>query len=73
MVDGYLAAAWGLLLFSESSPTPIAEELIVMGGRPCNCRSEGSPAYGTGYSGREIVITGLRGIASTEGIVIQAE
>jgi CDP-diacylglycerol--glycerol-3-phosphate 3-phosphatidyltransferase len=72
-LDGYLARRMGVVTVFGKFLDPIADKLIVMAAMIMILPFGRVPAWMVlVILGREIVITGLRGIASSEGIVIQA-
>lgn len=72
-LDGYLARRMGIVTVFGKFLDPIADKLIVMAALIMILPYERVPAWMVlVILGREIIITGLRGIASTEGIVISA-
>ena len=72
-LDGYLARRMGIVTVFGKFLDPIADKLIVMAALIMILPFNRVPAWMVlVILGREIIITGLRGIASTEGIVIQA-
>ncbi len=72
-LDGYLARRMGIVTVFGKFLDPIADKLIVMAAMIMILPFDRVPAWMVlVILGREIVITGLRGIASSEGIVIQA-
>ncbi|MBW4055124.1 MAG: CDP-diacylglycerol--glycerol-3-phosphate 3-phosphatidyltransferase [Proteobacteria bacterium] len=72
-LDGYLARKMGIVTIFGKFLDPIADKLIVMTVLIMILPFDRVPAWMVLIIlGREIIITGLRGIASTEGIVIQA-
>ncbi len=72
-LDGYLARRMGIVTVFGKFLDPIADKLIVMAALIMILPFDRVPAWMVlVILGREIVITGLRGIASSEGIVIQA-
>lgn len=72
-LDGYLARRMGIVTVFGKFLDPIADKLIVMASLIMILPFGRVPAWMVlVILGREIIITGLRGIASTEGIVIQA-
>lgn len=72
-LDGYLARRMGIVTIFGKFLDPIADKLIVMAALIMILPFDRVPAWMVLLVlGREIVITGLRGIASNEGIVIQA-
>lgn len=72
-LDGYLARRMGIVTIFGKFLDPIADKLIVMAALIMILPYDRVPAWMVlVILGREIIITGLRGIASNEGIVIQA-
>ncbi len=72
-LDGYLARRMGIVTIFGKFLDPIADKLIVMAALIMILPFDRVPAWMVlVILGREIIITGLRGIASSEGIVIQA-
>jgi CDP-diacylglycerol--glycerol-3-phosphate 3-phosphatidyltransferase len=72
-LDGYLARKMGIVTVFGKFLDPIADKLIVMAALIMIIPMGRVPAWMVlVILGREIIITGLRGIASTEGIVIAA-
>jgi CDP-diacylglycerol--glycerol-3-phosphate 3-phosphatidyltransferase len=72
-LDGYLARRMGIVTIFGKFLDPIADKLIVMAALIMILPFNRVPAWMVlTILGREIIITGLRGIASSEGIVIQA-
>lgn len=72
-LDGYLARRMGIVTVFGKFLDPIADKLIVMAALVMILPFERVPAWMVlVILGREMIITGLRGIASSEGIVIQA-
>ena len=72
-LDGYLARRMGVVTVFGKFLDPIADKLIVMAALIMILPFNRVPAWMVlVILGREIIITGLRGIASSEGIVIQA-
>jgi CDP-diacylglycerol--glycerol-3-phosphate 3-phosphatidyltransferase len=72
-LDGYLARKMGIVTVFGKFLDPIADKLIVMAALIMILPFGRVPAWMVlVILGREIIITGLRGIASSEGIVIQA-
>jgi len=72
-LDGYLARRMGIVTVFGKFLDPIADKLIVMAALIMILPYGRVPAWMVlVILGREIIITGLRGIASSEGIVIQA-
>jgi CDP-diacylglycerol--glycerol-3-phosphate 3-phosphatidyltransferase len=72
-LDGYLARRMGIVTVFGKFLDPIADKLIVMAALIMILPFDRVPAWMVlVILSREIIITGLRGIASSEGIVIQA-
>ncbi len=72
-LDGYLARRMGIVTVFGKFLDPIADKLIVMAALVMLLPYGNVSAWMVlVILGREIIITGLRGIASTEGIVIAA-
>jgi CDP-diacylglycerol--glycerol-3-phosphate 3-phosphatidyltransferase len=72
-LDGYLARKMGIVTVFGKFLDPIADKLIVMAALIMIIPLGRVPAWIVLIIlGREIIITGLRGIASSEGIVIEA-
>lgn len=72
-LDGYIARRMGIVTVFGKFLDPIADKLIVMAAMIMILPFGRVPAWMVlVILGREIIITGLRGIASSEGIVIQA-
>jgi CDP-diacylglycerol---glycerol-3-phosphate 3-phosphatidyltransferase len=72
-LDGYLARRMGIVTVFGKFLDPIADKLIVMSALIMILPYERAPAWMVLIIlGREIIITGLRGLASTEGIIIPA-
>lgn len=72
-LDGYLARRMEIVTVFGKFLDPIADKLIVMAALIMILPFGWVPAWMVLLIlGREIIITGLRGIASSEGIVIQA-
>lgn len=72
-LDGYLARRMGIVTVFGKFLDPIADKLLVMAALIMILPFGRVPAWMVlVILGREIIITGLRGIASTEGIVISA-
>lgn len=72
-LDGYLARRMEIVTIFGKFLDPIADKLIVMAALIMILPFDRVPAWMVLIIlGREIIITGLRGIASSEGIVIQA-
>lgn len=72
-LDGYLARRWGIITVLGKFLDPIADKLIVLAALLMIIPYDRAPAWMVlVILSREIIITGLRGVASTEGIVIAA-
>jgi CDP-diacylglycerol--glycerol-3-phosphate 3-phosphatidyltransferase len=72
-LDGFLARKMGIVTVFGKFLDPIADKLIVMAALIMITPLARVPAWMVlVILGREIIITGLRGIASSEGIVISA-
>ena len=72
-LDGYLARRMGIVTVFGKFLDPIADKLIVMSALIMILPYDRAPAWMVLIIlGREIIITGLRGLASTEGIIIPA-
>jgi CDP-diacylglycerol---glycerol-3-phosphate 3-phosphatidyltransferase len=72
-LDGYLARRMGIVTTFGKFLDPIADKLIVTAALVMILPFDRAPAWMVLIIiSREIIITGLRGIASTEGIVISA-
>ena len=72
-LDGYLARKMQIVTVFGKFLDPIADKLIVMAALIMILPFDRVPAWMVlVILGREMVITGLRGIASTEGVVIAA-
>jgi CDP-diacylglycerol--glycerol-3-phosphate 3-phosphatidyltransferase len=75
--DGYLARRWGLVTALGKLLDPLADKLLVVSALIMLAlldRSPGIPGWLlVVIVGRELAVTGLRGIAATEGIVLGAE
>jgi CDP-diacylglycerol--glycerol-3-phosphate 3-phosphatidyltransferase len=72
-LDGYLARRMGIVTVFGKFLDPIADKLIVMAALIMILPYDRVPAWMVlVILGREMIITGLRAIASDEGIVIQA-
>ncbi|HOO50170.1 MAG TPA: CDP-diacylglycerol--glycerol-3-phosphate 3-phosphatidyltransferase [Alphaproteobacteria bacterium] len=72
-LDGYLARRMGIVTVLGKFLDPIADKLIVMAALIMIIPYDRVPAWMVlVIICREVIITGLRGIASTEGIVIAA-
>jgi CDP-diacylglycerol--glycerol-3-phosphate 3-phosphatidyltransferase len=74
LLDGYLARKWKQVTTLGKLLDPLADKLLVAGALISLVEMDMAPAWMTFIIlGREIAITGLRGIASEEGITIAAE
>jgi CDP-diacylglycerol--glycerol-3-phosphate 3-phosphatidyltransferase len=72
-IDGWLARKWGVVTVLGKFLDPLADKLIVMAALIMLIPLGRIPAWAVFLVlGREIIITGLRSIASSEGIVIDA-
>ena len=72
-VDGWLARKWGVVTILGKFLDPLADKLIVMVALIMLIPLDRVPAWAVFLIlGREMVVTGLRSIASSEGIVIDA-
>ena len=72
-LDGYLARRMEIVTTFGKFLDPIADKMIVMAALVMMLPFQRVPAWMVlVILGREIIITGLRGLASTEGIVIPA-
>lgn len=72
-LDGYLARKMGIVTTFGKFLDPIADKLLVMAALIMILPFGWAPAWMVlVILGREIIITGLRGVASSEGIVIAA-
>lgn len=72
-IDGWLARKWGVVTVLGKFLDPLADKLIVMAALIMLIPSGRIPAWAVFVVlAREIIITGLRSIASSEGIVIDA-
>ena len=73
-LDGYLARRWGQVTTLGKLLDPLADKLLISGALISLVELDLAPAWITFIIlGREMAITGLRGIASEEGITISAE
>lgn len=71
--DGWLARKWGVVTVLGKFLDPLADKLIVMAALIMLIPSGRVPAWMVFLIlAREMIITGLRSIASSEGIVIEA-
>ncbi len=72
-VDGWLARKWGVVTVLGKFLDPLADKLIVMAALIMLIPLDRVPAWAVFVIlAREMIITGLRSIASSEGIVIDA-
>ena len=72
-VDGWLARKWGVVTVLGKFLDPLADKLIVMVALIMLIPLDRVPAWAVFIIlAREMVVTGLRSIASSEGIVIDA-
>lgn len=75
-LDGYLARKWGQVTKVGKLLDPIADKILIMSALVTlvEIRSDVVPAWiAIIIIGREFAVTGLRAIASSDGIVIPAE
>ena len=74
LLDGYLARRWKQVTTLGKLLDPLADKLLIMGALISLVELDLAPAWMTFIIlAREMAITGLRGIASEEGITIAAE
>jgi CDP-diacylglycerol--glycerol-3-phosphate 3-phosphatidyltransferase len=72
-IDGWLARRWGVVTVLGKFLDPLADKLIVMAALIMLIPHGRVPAWAVFLLlAREIIVTGLRSIASSEGIVIDA-
>lgn len=72
-IDGWLARKWGVVTVLGKFLDPLADKLIVMAALIMLIPFGRVPAWAVFLLlAREIIVTGLRSIASSEGIVIDA-
>lgn len=72
-IDGWLARKWGVVTVLGKFLDPLADKLIVMAALIMLLPFGRVPAWAVFLLlAREIIVTGLRSIASSEGIVIDA-
>ncbi len=72
-IDGWLARKWGIVTVLGKFLDPLADKLIVMAALIMLIPLDRAPAWAVFIIlAREMVVTGLRSIASSEGIVIAA-
>ncbi len=73
LLDGWLARKWNLISVFGKFMDPLADKLLVMATLVYMTRMGRIPAWiVVVLIGREIAVTGLRSIASSEGVVIAA-
>jgi CDP-diacylglycerol--glycerol-3-phosphate 3-phosphatidyltransferase len=74
LLDGYLARRWKQVTTLGKLLDPLADKLLIMGALISLVELDLAPAWMTFVIlAREMAITGLRGIASEEGVTIAAE
>lgn len=74
LLDGYLARRWKQVTTLGKLLDPLADKLLISGALISLVELNLAPAWMTFIIlGREMAITGMRGIASEEGITISAE
>jgi CDP-diacylglycerol---glycerol-3-phosphate 3-phosphatidyltransferase len=74
LLDGYLARRWHQVTTLGKLLDPLADKLLISGALISLVELDLAPAWITFIIlGREMAITGLRGIASEEGITIAAD
>ncbi len=72
-LDGYLARKWGIVTVLGKFLDPLADKLIVMAALIMLIPLDRVPAWGVlVILARELIVSGIRSIASSEGIVIAA-
>ncbi|MEA3464791.1 MAG: CDP-diacylglycerol--glycerol-3-phosphate 3-phosphatidyltransferase [Thermodesulfobacteriota bacterium] len=72
-LDGYLARKWEIVTVMGKFLDPLADKLIVMAAMIMLIPLDRVPAWAVFLIiARETLVTGLRSVASTEGIVIEA-
>ncbi len=72
-VDGYLARRWGMVTTLGKFLDPLADKLLIVTSLIALITARGIPVWMViVIVGREIAVTGLRGIAVSQGIVISA-
>ena len=72
-IDGWLARKWGVVTVLGKFLDPLADKLVVMAALIMLIPHGRVPAWAVFLLlAREVIITGLRSIASSEGIVIDA-
>ncbi len=75
-LDGHLARKWGQVTKTGKLLDPIADKILIMSALVIlvEIRPDVVPSWiAIVIIGREFAVTGLRAIASSEGIIIQAE
>ena len=74
LLDGYLARKWKQVTTLGKLLDPLADKLLILGALVSLVELDRAPAWMTVIIlSREMAITGLRGIASEEGVTIHAE
>ncbi len=72
-LDGYLARKWGIVTILGKFLDPLADKLIVMAALIMLIPQDRVPAWAVlVILSRELIVSGIRSIASSEGIVIAA-
>ncbi|WP_029917902.1 CDP-diacylglycerol--glycerol-3-phosphate 3-phosphatidyltransferase [Pelobacter seleniigenes] len=72
-LDGYLARRWGIVTILGKFLDPLADKLIVMAALIMLIPLDRVPAWAVFVIlARELIVSGIRSIASSEGIVIAA-
>jgi len=72
-LDGYLARKWGIVTILGKFLDPLADKLIVMAALIMLIPLDRVPAWAVFLIlARELIVSGIRSIASSEGIVIAA-
>ncbi len=72
-LDGYLARKWGIVTIFGKFLDPLADKLIVMAALIMLIPLDRVPAWAVFVIlARELIVSGIRSIASAEGIVISA-
>jgi CDP-diacylglycerol---glycerol-3-phosphate 3-phosphatidyltransferase len=72
-LDGYLARKWGIVTILGKFLDPLADKLIVMAALIMLIPLDRVPAWAVFVIlARELIVSGIRSIASSEGIVIAA-
>ncbi len=73
VIDGFLARRWNMITVVGKLMDPLADKLIVMAALVMMTRLGRVPAWVViVLLGRELIVSGLRQIAASEGMVIQA-